>query len=186
MTFIQGKVTLVGDAGVGKTSLIHRYLNDSNMITPTLGVMTYKATVKVEGKEIPLEIWDTAGQENYRCLIPMYVRGSQVVIILFDLSNAESFKSVDGWLEYVNSNGTVDDIFLVGNKCDIERKVTGIEALTYAETHNLKYIEASASTGQNVDMIFSEVANDVGNLRVLKTTPIPNPLTQNTERSSCC
>ena len=184
MSFIKGKVTFVGDAGVGKTTLIHKFVDDNSEVTPTLGVFSYQTLVKIDEKEVPLDVWDTAGQENYRCLIPMYVRGSQVVVIVFDLSNSESYGNVEGWLEYVNSNSSIDNIFLVGNKCDLERKIARDAPYEFAESHNLKYTEVSAYTGQGVDLLFCHIAKVVDNIEE-RTAPISNPLIEKQE-TPCC
>lgn len=133
-TRVVGKFVAVvlGNAGVGKTSLIHRYINGDSLQKPMPTVASSSSTSKVEevnGKLYKLEIRDTAGQEVYRSLAPNYIRGSDCVIYVCDATDINSVRDLDKWEEQVNNSGTIPGIkFIVVNKIDKVRGATNNEA----------------------------------------------------------
>ena len=116
------KITFIGDQSTGKTSLITRFKHGSfdGQYQATIGVDFMSKTVFVGGTSVRLQLWDSAGQERFHSLIPSYIRDSMAVVIVFDLTNKQSFNSVNVWLDYVKkSRGDDVQLFLVGNKSDL-------------------------------------------------------------------
>ncbi|EAY10697.1 small GTP-binding protein, putative [Trichomonas vaginalis G3] len=117
------KVVLIGDASVGKTSLLTRYITGSHTsnISPTLGAAFTTKLVESDGENVKLQIWDTSGEERYRSMAPLYYRGAAVVVLVYDLTIESTYSSIDHWLEalrqHVNMQTTL--ILLVGNKLDL-------------------------------------------------------------------
>ena len=168
VTTIDLKIILVGNSSVGKTSIIHKFIdrNFEEQITATVST-TFKAKkIKIDPfTEANLKIWDTAGQERYRSLTANYIRGSNGVLVVFDLANKGSFEELDKWMEIIRdviAENKIEKI-LVGNKTDLpeEEKVISDEMATkYADEHNMKYFSVSAKEGINIDILFEQIGND--------------------------
>lgn len=160
------KVVLLGESGTGKTSLINRYIHDkfSQIAVPTVGASFHNKVISYEGTEIDLALWDTAGQESYRGLTPMYYRNAAVAIVVFDVMAGDSFSRVDSWLNEIKEE-CHDSIVIVlcGNKCDCmdERTVSLQEAEEFARLRDLPYCETSALTGVGVDFLFQTVVKSI-------------------------
>ncbi|XP_033728115.1 uncharacterized protein LOC117317413 [Pecten maximus] len=157
------KVVTVGDMSVGKTSLAVRYAKHEFMETynETIGASFYVRTIEVSGKTFLFQIWDTAGQERFRSLVPMYLRDAKVAILVYDVTSRESFDSVSNWLkDLLNSSPTTVKIALVGNKMDLsdQREVSIETGKYFASQKNLAFVETSAKTGENVDRLFTMLA----------------------------
>lgn len=157
------KVILLGDIAVGKTSILSRFVEDKF-------TMEYKCNVGVEFKVkslfldektgADLQIWDTCGEERFRTITRQYYRDTYGVILIFDLTNKNSFEKLSTWLEDINEYGPKEiSIILIGNKSDLieERKILFNEAYNFANKHNLQYIEVSAKTGNNVGLLFEHL-----------------------------
>lgn len=149
------KVVVIGDSGVGKSSLVARYTDDffEEGMAPTIGVDFKVKTVDVGEKRVKLTMWDTAGQERFRTLTGSYYRGAQIAIIVFDVTNRASFDSVSTWLEEIDSNFTHSSLIkvLVGNKIDKHpREVQVQQAIAMAKGQEMLYIETSAKTKTGV------------------------------------
>ena len=159
------KVIIIGDSGVGKSSLMSRFADDlySESYISTIGVDFKIRTLTIDGKVIKMQIWDTAGQERFRTITSSYYRGSHGVMVVYDITDAESFESVKNmWLsEIAKSAG--DDVckFLVGNKCDLtgRRAVARETAEAFAEERGIHFFETSAKTSTNVDDAFRAMAS---------------------------
>lgn len=159
MALLKFKITFIGDQATGKTSLITRFKHGSfdGDYQATIGVDFLSKTVFVGGTSVRLQLWDSAGQERFHSLIPSYVRDSMAVVIVFDLSNPQSFNSVTLWLEDVKkSRGEDVLLFLVGNKSDLASK--SAEAASLAHKLGMTYFEVSAKTGENVENLFKTLA----------------------------
>ena len=191
------KVVLIGDASVGKTSILNRYITGSHShnISPTLGAAFTTKLVESNGENVKLQIWDTSGEERYRSMAPLYYRGASVVLLVFDLTLEESFKNVGSWLEQLKSHVNLKQtlLILIGNKLD--RVADGIDrvpendARSYAESINAKYFESSAVTGENVESIFDAVAafNQQNVNGKPKTSKNLAPADDNSgKKKSCC
>ena len=160
------KVLLVGQPGVGKTSIVDRYAKGQfpeNHLS-TIGVDYRVKTVQIpNGKLVKLQLWDTAGQERFRSVTTQYFRGSNAVIFVFALNDAESFAKLPFWIETVKEH-SVPYYILVGNKADLknELEVSQDRIDELCKIHqNMKYIEVSAKSGQSIDEAFLQLATDL-------------------------
>ena len=117
------KLLLIGDSGVGKTSLLLGYSdnNFNNNFIPTIGIDFKIKTIELHGKKIKLQIWDTAGQERFISITTSYYRGAMGIMLVYDVTNSKSFDNISKWLRNIqeHSNPDVEKIIL-GNKCDME------------------------------------------------------------------
>ena len=155
------KIVCIGDSNTGKTSIVKKF-NDKNTdidrIESTVGVDFTTKLLRVKGKEVKLTIWDTAGQERFRALAPSYYRGAEVLLVVYDVTNRESFDNVSFWLEEAESGLTTDPILvLVGNKIDLEgeRLVSRKRALAFAAEREMLFIETSARTHHQIAKPFT-------------------------------
>lgn len=157
------KIVLLGDQSVGKTSLITRFMYDTfdNTYQATIGIDFLSKTMYLEDRTVRLQLWDTAGQERFRSLIPSYIRDSSVAIVVFDITNRQSFLSTTKWIDDVRSERGSDVIIvLVGNKADLsdKRQVTLEEATAKATQLDILFMETSAKAGHNVKSLFKKIA----------------------------
>ena len=153
---IRYKIIFVGDAGVGKTTIINR-INDNEFQSAydaTIGVDFWPKKINFRGNEITLQIWDTAGQERYRGLIPSYVRNSSIVFIVFDITNRKTFESIPKWIELIKSIEKNNILVLIGNKEDLKekREVEKKEGEDLAKENEMHYYELSAKNYNNNDI----------------------------------
>ncbi|KAF9764698.1 Ras-related protein Rab-5A [Nosema granulosis] len=167
------KMVVLGYYSVGKSSLVLKYVKGE--FNPneesTIGASFLTKTMFVNDYSIKFEIWDTAGQERYNSLIPMYYRGAQVALIVYDITSRESFETAKRWVEELKFEKPSEFIkVLIGNKTDLEkdRQVQTLEAREYAAQHNLSFLETSAKEDINVSKIFETVA-----IKVPKEKPRP-------------
>ena len=157
------KCICVGDGGCGKTALVVRFSQGffQEQYKLTIGVefavKTLELTQSAGGKKVKLQIWDTGGQERFQYVRPLYYRGSMGAIILFDLSNRESFEHIPKWIEEVRANSSDIPMLLVGNKSDLvdERQVTRAEVEEFAKEFEMYYLESSAKNGTGVGDVFA-------------------------------
>lgn len=153
------KLLIIGDSGVGKSSLLLRFADNtfSGSYITTIGVDFKIRTVEINGEKVKLQIWDTAGQERFRTITSTYYRGTHGVIVVYDVTSAESFVNVKRWLHEINQN--CDDVcrILVGNKNDDpERKVVETEdAYKFAGQMEIQLFETSAKENINVEEMFN-------------------------------
>ena len=157
------KIVLVGTTHTGKTSIIQRYMTgefEPNTLTSTQAAF-FQKNIKMKNGEETLEIWDTAGQERYKSLAPMYYRDAKAAIVVFDVTDANSFSKAKQWInELKTARGEAITIVLVGNKSDLQfiRVVQAAEAKQFANLCNFPYFETSAKTGSNIEELFRTVA----------------------------
>ncbi|GAQ90434.1 Rab family GTPase [Klebsormidium nitens] len=161
------KLLLIGDSGVGKSSLLLRFTADTfDDLSPTIGVDFKLKMLTLGGKRIKLTIWDTAGQERFRTLTSSYYRGAQGIILAYDVTRRETFTDLsDIWLKEVELYSTNPDCIkmLVGNKVDreSERQVTKEEGKAFARQHGCLFLEASAKTRRGVQDCFQELVQKI-------------------------
>ncbi|KAI8081580.1 ras family-domain-containing protein [Halteromyces radiatus] len=157
------KLVFLGEQSVGKTSLITRFMYDTfdNAYQATIGIDFLSKTMYLSDRTVRLQIWDTAGQERFRSLIPSYIRDSSVAVIVYDISNRDSFMNTSKWIDDVRAErGSEAIVVLVGNKTDLneKREVTTDEGEKRAKELNVMFTETSAKAGQNVKNLFRRIA----------------------------
>ncbi|KAH8325788.1 hypothetical protein KR067_008165 [Drosophila pandora] len=190
------KLLIIGDSGVGKSSLLIRFSDDtfSGSYITTIGVDFKIRTVDIGGLRVKLQIWDTAGQERFRTITSTYYRGTHGVIVVYDVTNGESFANVRRWLEEIQNNCDVVNKVLVGNKNDDpDRKVVITEdAQRFAKQMDIELFETSAKDNINVDEMFLSITRQVlqhklrttSNEQQKDTIHLKN--TPGTKRRKCC
>ena len=149
------KILLIGDSGTGKSAMLNRYV-DNNFdydISSTIGVDFKIKYLLHNNNTIKLQVWDTAGQERFKTITSNYYRGVQGIVILFDLSNYESFKNIEGWLKeiekYCNSEHSK---IIIGNKSDKARYYNITDEINdFIKKNGYQYIEVSAKEDSNIE-----------------------------------
>lgn len=203
------KILLIGDAGVGKSSILLQftdgYFNDN--LQSTIGVDFKVKVMEAAGpegraKRVKVTIWDTAGQERFRTLTSSYYRGAQGIILVYDVHRPETFESLSMWLQEVEqfSMGGGKEVvkLLVGNKVDQERKVQRDQADVWAQSRGMLFMEASAKTTAGISQVFNEVVQKIlENPNLLNNTRPAKPgsgrgginnasRTQSSGKGGCC
>jgi len=192
------KLVIIGDSGVGKSSLLTRYTENiySDAYISTIGVDFKVKTVVRNQKTYKLQIWDTAGQERFRAITTTYYRGAHCCIVAFDITNHDTFDSVSKWiLEIVSHAHDKILIILVGTKCEMiaDRCVNYDEAMEFAIKHDIKYVETSAAKNTNITFIFDYIIDELKakenrgmSQPAIKGMPRLSTLNSNSRRISCC
>jgi small GTP-binding protein len=153
------KVVFLGDSNTGKTSIINKYRKLARQPSPTIAASSFSITIPLRGSPVHISCWDTAGQEGYRCLVPMYARGAEVACLVFDQTNKQSFDALQGWLDYIQSDIGIPCVVVVSNKNDLEPVVPLDEAFEFCTERKLPLVATSAVTGSNVTFLFMKVAH---------------------------
>lgn len=162
------KYIIVGSTAVGKSCLLLQFTDKRFRDTaePTIGVDFGTSVVMIREEPIKLQIWDTAGQEDFRAITRAYYREAAGALLVYDVSNKTSYKKLGSWLSSVKKNATNDNIviFLIGNKCDVpdnRREVTYEEGEKFANENGLLFCETSAREGTNVNLAFIRTAEEI-------------------------
>ena len=164
---IKYKLIMLGDENVGKTSIINRFKNNeySGTYEPTLGLDFQTKSIMIDNINVKLLLYDTAGQEKFRPLIPLYTKEANIIFLIYDITNYNSFSNIDKWHELLNNMNKGEEIFfLVGNKIDLieERKVKEEDAKNYADNNNFIFQEVSALKGDGIEELFyDKLANQI-------------------------
>ncbi|OMJ95832.1 hypothetical protein SteCoe_732 [Stentor coeruleus] len=171
------KLLLIGDSGVGKSSLLLRFSDNTytESFIATIGVDFKIKTIDVESKVIKLQIWDTAGQEKFRTITSSYYRGAHGVIVVYDVTNRETFNNVKNWMGEISRYASENvNRLLIGNKCDCDSKkaVSTEEGKELADSLGIPFMETSAKTSSNVEQSFFRMASEIKS-RVAVTTSKP-------------
>ena len=190
------KVLLLGDKTVGKTCFLIQYTDkvfiENHITTIGLDYRLKTMTLKDE-KNIKLQIWDTAGQDRFRAITRNYYKSAHGVILLYDVTNKETFLNVKKWIDSIKDEAQKNIvIYIVGNKIDMseKRQVTTQEGKELAEKYGLPFCESSARTGENVNEIFNDIAEKVDQTfytieteaKIMKKT---KPNVKNTKKPCC-
>ena len=157
------KIIFVGDAGVGKTTIIARITESpfNEVYEPSIGVDFMSKSIKYRGQNIKLQIWDTTGQEKYKGLIPSYVRNSSIVFVVYDISVKSTFDNIPKWLTFIRSIENTT-LILCGNKIDLEkREVTKEEGEALAQKEGIAFFETSAKTAEGIKNMFYSAVSDL-------------------------
>jgi small GTP-binding protein len=171
------KLILVGDSGVGKTSILQRFTSDEKVTSDyvsTVGVDFKIKGMRVDSQNVELQLWDTCGQDRFRAICRSYFRDVNGVLFVYDVTQRETFEKISDWYEDFLQNSTQDisqvSCLLVANKVDClaERKVNGEEGEAFARRYKMKYIETSAWSREKTNIVsaFGNVAAEL--LRMLK------------------
>ena len=153
------KLIVVGNQNTGKSCILNRFVNETfeENYQATIGLDFQSKNITIHDQDVRLILYDTAGQEKFRSLIPMYIREAQIILFIYDVSDRESFDSIPKWIQDVlDVKNTEPVLVLIGNKIDLEkeRKVTYEEGKRFAEQNNFIFQEVSAKTGKNFDILF--------------------------------
>ena len=165
----QFRLIMIGDSTVGKSSLLRQFKVGGfwQDISLTVGVDFHAKVIHVNGQPIKLQLWDTAGQDRFRAIVRAYYRNAVGGLLMFDITNRQSFANLTEWLLDARKNAEPHDLVfvLVGNKTDQEkiREVSRDEGVRFAQEHNMEYIETSAKTGSNVEEAFHLVSQKIYN-----------------------
>ncbi|EDR10986.1 uncharacterized protein LACBIDRAFT_183731 [Laccaria bicolor S238N-H82] len=194
------KLLLIGDSGVGKSCLLLRFADDTytESYISTIGVDFKIRTIELEGKTVKLQIWDTAGQERFRTITSSYYRGAHGIIVVYDVTDNESFTHVKQWLQEIDryaSEGV--NKLLVGNKSDLTSKkvVEYSVAKEFADQLNIPFLETSAKNATNVEQAFLTMAKQIKDRMGSSSTPsgaaksstvTPGQTVQSQQSGSCC
>ena len=155
------KYIIIGNSSVGKSNLLLKFAHNKFLdeYQATIGVEFGAKNVEIDNKIFRVQIWDTAGQENFRSITRAYYKNSVCALIVYDINNEDTFDSVQSWIQEckLQTPKTVTMV-LVGNKCDLECKVDRNKAKEIAEENNMLFFETSAKTGKGVDELFKKSA----------------------------
>tara|TARA_B100000674_G_C37792222_1_gene892318 strand:+ start:18 stop:608 length:591 start_codon:yes stop_codon:yes gene_type:complete len=186
------KFIVIGDARVGKTSYCLRLTHDQFVHEEcnTIGVEFSTSVFNIGGNIIKCQFWDTAGCERFRAITRSYYRGVTAAIMVFDLSNTESFKSLEKWKKELLNNAEDDlHVLVVGTKTDKKPKVKMEDILKFVESNNYEYTEVSSRTGSNVKQSFlfflEHLILNLSNLEYWKSKPIVSR-TSSEISNDCC
>ena len=174
------KLLLIGDSSVGKSAILNSYCGEEFKVNfmPTIGIDFKVKTIKKKGENIKLQIWDTAGQERFRAITASYYRGASGVMVVYDVTDWESFRNAQTWLENVYEIPKI----LVGNKSDLgaHRKISREEGEELAGKYRAPFYETSAKTGENIQKAFDTLIAIANDREIPMRTPEESP------KNVCC
>ena len=184
------KITLLGDSGVGKSSIVNQYKYGRlpENLESTVGATCFNADVKVDDQEIKVSIWDTAGQELFRSLVPNFVLGSSIVLLVFDVSNPTSVINLSNWLEFVYERCDPDSLVccVVCNKMDLDDKGALEIGHNWAIEHGMNFIDVSAFNAPQVEALFRNVVQNWHRQFKNKEKETTDAIVIKGKSSSCC
>ena len=160
------RIIIIGDQSVGKTNILNRYVKDefSEEYAITIGMDFLISNLELDDKIFKLRLWDTAGSERFRSVTKGYYSNSCTSIIVYDITDENSFKSVKNWIEDCQTYASKNiNLVLVGNKIDLEseRKISKEDGMELATEYGMEFFEASAKTGENIEDIFLRICKTV-------------------------
>lgn len=161
------KILTLGDATVGKSSIVLRYSDNkfNDTILSTIGVDSKRKIIKVNGEKIKVSIWDTAGQEKFQNIVKQYYNGANGVLLIYDITSKKSFDKIQFWYDDLSKNSNIEELFicLVGNKLDLKktRVITIEEAKEYAKKLDVPYFEVSAKSGEGIKELFDDIIKKI-------------------------
>ena len=160
------KIVVVGDSGVGKTNLIHRFISNSFIENSkaTVGVEFTSKSYKINEHIFKIEIWDTAGQERYKSITAVYYKGAKGALLVYDTTSKETFDNIDKWMEEIKDKTTNDiKIMIIGNKIDLKgyKEVPNEDGINKAKTFGVPIMETSALDATNVNQAFNDLLKEI-------------------------
>uniref|UniRef100_A0A131XR15 Putative ras-related in brain n=2 Tax=Ixodes ricinus TaxID=34613 RepID=A0A131XR15_IXORI len=189
-TTTEVKLCLLGDSGVGKSSILQRFVY--NTFNPsaesTIGASFMMKNMVLHDRTLKFNIWDTAGQERYRALAPMYYRGAAAAIIVYDITSQDSFAAVQSWVRELQAHGEHNiALGIAGNKCDLQdyREVSYATGESYAQQINAVFVETSALRATNIQELFMGIASKVPQVQALKPPELKLSLRGSTQKKCC-
>lgn len=174
MKSIEAKVVVLGSQGVGKTSVVIRYVGGmfSKAVSPTIGASFFTYKLNVDNYRVKLQVWDTAGQERFRSMAPMYYRKANAAMLIYDITSSDSFYDIKDWVSELKRNVDTPIITcLVGNKCDLQdgRQVETNTAQDFADSIDSLFFETSALKNTGIEEAFLQVAKKL--IKLYETSP---------------
>lgn len=151
------KVVIVGDSGVGKSSIISAKQNKPCAPAHTVGAGCFEFHIPIDGRDVRLDLWDTAGQEAYHCLIPLYARDAHVGIVVYDQSRVETFDHLEYWIKSLDDMN-VPNIIVVGHKTDCEMLVDEVKASEFCREKGLLFLQTTVYNLGSIEKLFQAVA----------------------------
>ncbi|OLS16438.1 MAG: small GTP-binding protein [Promethearchaeota archaeon CR_4] len=172
------KIIVAGDGGVGKTTLLHKYVTGTFMADAqmTIGVQFHLKTITIDDSAYILQLWDLGGQDRFRFMLPSYVLGAKGALLLLDTTRLITLQSLEEWTDVCRTHVKDLPILLCGTKVDLveDRSVSPNLVKEYLETLNLfDYVEISAKTGQNVEQVFEMLLNKIASIPLLNSPNLP-------------
>ena len=183
------RLVMIGDVGVGKTSLYEGYSHDQYpppLVIPNIGIDFHVRTITLEGKRVKLEVGDTGGQERFVTLPDGYYNGASGILLVYDVTDEYSFQNVGTWLDDIRKSTSENvQVIILGNKTDLTetREVSTERGRKMAEEHSLKFMETSAQTGENVELAFLTLVKDTC-IKYLETEESNTTSATNNDRST--
>jgi small GTP-binding protein len=169
------KLMIIGDSGVGKTSILSRYVDSTFNTTfiSTIGIDFKIKTIVLDNKTIKLQVWDTAGQERFKSITSAYYRGAMGVLLVYDITNKKSYDNIRVWIQHIRDYSYDNNvkIIIIGNKCDLEnaRIISKKEGSELATEHGALFIEVSAMDGVRISDAFITIAKEI--MKCIPTKP---------------
>jgi Ras-related protein Rab-8A len=185
------KSVLLGEEGVGKTSLCYR-LNTNNfkkIYETTIGVDFSSKIIEVNGKCYKLQLWDTAGQERFRCVVNSYFRRVDLAIIMFDYTNINSFKKLPYWIDQIKINSHNSEIIILGNKIDLGKVVTDKEVEDFFQVFNYTFIQISVKDNTNIKKLLEIINGKIRNIpldELRRNSALKNLTKLDKVKKNCC
>ncbi len=193
------KLVIMGDSSVGKSNYICRFVDGKfNPVHVSTVGFDFKSRIfemSNPKKKVKFQIWDTAGQEKYMSINKNLFQRVQGIILMYDISNLNSFKNLVKWMDGIKENSKDVPVILIGNKCDLEgeRQVQTEEGENFASKYDIKFFEGSAKTGVNVDKSFEAIGDIIlnnekykENLETSKSEYVISKSTSNKKKKKCC
>ena len=193
------KLVILGDTAVGKSNFLYRFVDgEFNPVHVATVGFDFKSRIYQmpnSKKRVKFQIWDTAGQEKYMSINKNLFQRVQGIILMYDISNLNSFKNLVKWMDGIKENSKDVPVILIGNKCDLEgeRQVQTEEGENFASKYDIKFFEGSAKTGVNVDKSFEAIGDIIlnndkykENLETSKSEYVISKSTSNKKKKKCC
>jgi len=185
------KLVFMGNSGVGKSSIATRIAcgTFTEFTDATIGASFFAKIIEKDNQLYKFNIWDTAGQEKYSCLVPLYYRNCDAAIIVYDITNRNSFKKVISSIKDLRSNSTVSAILIIGNKSDLhkERVITTQEAINFSDYEDVLFMETSAKNNINIQEILEKLIKKLPKPDEKNDVELPSvPVIDSGHYLNCC